>query len=348
MPASTNSPELDRLAALDAYQTLDEEGAGAFDRYTRLAATIMGTPMAAISLVGSDRVWLKYAFGLPPRVFDRRETLCADTILQDEPAVVSDALLDARFAQLAVVRGAPHVRFYAGAPLRTPGQLRVGTLCVFDTQPRPVNADRLARLEDLAGAVVTTFELFKSMREIKLLALSDALTGLPNRLHLYHALAGAIARAVRYRTPFSLLYIDCDNFKHVNDTMGHICGDVLLQSLATAMRACLRTEELPGRMGGDEFMVILPAAGPQAAQRAGERVRTVCNAAMEAEGWPTTLSVGAITFLLPPASADDAIALADEVMYEAKRGGKNQVRSAIVGKRQRLTVLEPTRGRATF
>ena len=347
MAASTVRPELDRLAALDAYQTLDGEGSGAFDRYTRLAATIMNTPMAAISLVGADRVWLKYAFGLPPSVFELRETLCADAIQQDGPSVVSDALLDTRYAQLDVVRGEPHVRFYAGVPLCTPGQQRVGMLCAFDTQPRVATPDRLARLEDLAGAVVTTFELFKSMREIKLLALTDALTGLPNRLNLYHALAGAIARALRSRKPLSLLYIDCDNFKHVNDTLGHICGDALLQSLATALRACLRTEELPGRMGGDEFMVILPAAGPQAAQRAAERVRAVCNAAMEADGWPTTLSVGAVTFLLPPASADAAIAIADQVMYAAKQGGRNQVRAAVVGERQRLTVIEPVIGRAT-
>ncbi|MEJ1977093.1 MAG: diguanylate cyclase [Acetobacteraceae bacterium] len=209
------------MAALDAYQILDTDYDEAFDRYTRVAATLVGTPIAAISFVDADRQWFKSVYGMTLRQTAREHAFCAHTILGSLPLVVEDALQDPRFANNPLVIGEPWVRFYAGAPLLTPAGLSVGSLCTIDTRPRSISLEQSRGLADLADAIVTTLELYKTMREMKQLALTDALTGLANRVQFFRFLKASIAPLLRHGRPLSLLYLDCDNFKQLNDVSGH-------------------------------------------------------------------------------------------------------------------------------
>jgi GAF domain-containing protein len=152
-PAPLPADEERRLGALRALNVLDTEREERFDRITRLAAALFDVEMAAVSLIDTERQWFKSSVGLGVRQTPRDASFCGHAILGDDVMVVPDALLDARFADSPLVTGHPHVRFYAGAPLRLPDGSRIGMLCLMDRRPRDLSDTDRARLRDMAGLV---------------------------------------------------------------------------------------------------------------------------------------------------------------------------------------------------
>ncbi|MBL8218530.1 MAG: PAS domain S-box protein [Bryobacterales bacterium] len=152
--------EIARLAALRRYGVLDTEPEDSYDRLTRIAAQLFQTSSAAVCMIDEQRQWFKSCHGLSVSESPRAGSFCSHTILGAEPMVVCDARRDPRFAASPFVTGAPFLRFYAGAPLITPAGHRVGTLCVFDTEPRASAEPTLLRsLTDLAALTVSQLEL---------------------------------------------------------------------------------------------------------------------------------------------------------------------------------------------
>src|SRR5205085_4824768 len=129
--------EAKRLAALQRYQVLDTPEDAAFDRITEMAARLFQAPVAVISFVDRDRQWFKSHFGLNITETPRAASFCTHAILSDDVMVVPDAAKDERFRGAPMSVGSVRIRFYAGAPLITPAGLRLGTLAVMDTRPRP-------------------------------------------------------------------------------------------------------------------------------------------------------------------------------------------------------------------
>jgi two-component system, sensor histidine kinase len=168
LEASLHPREAARTAALDATGLLDSSQEQAFDDLVSLAATLMQTPIALISLVDKDRQWFKARIGLEATQTPRRFAFCAHAILNaDQPFVVEDASLDVRFADNPLVCGAPNVRFYAGIPLKDPEtQLPLGTLCTISDQPRRIEADDLLPLRALARQVEHLFSLLLRNRDL--------------------------------------------------------------------------------------------------------------------------------------------------------------------------------------
>jgi len=157
------------------------------------------------------------------------------------------------------------------------------------------------------------------------LAQTDHLTGLANSRRFLARLTEEIARAQRVGRPFTLAYADLDNFKTVNDRRGHAAGDRALVVVADTLVTSLRRTDLAARLGGDEFAVLLPETDEAAARRALGNAASSVLTAMEAHGWPITLSIGAVTFTSTPTTADEAIGVADELMYRVKAEGKNRI-----------------------
>ena len=150
--------EADRLAALRRYRILDTEPEERFDDLALLASQICGTPMALISLVDRDRQWFKARVGVDVQQTPRDIAFCAHAIHQPNMFVVPDALQDARFCDNPLVRTAPHIRFYAGAPLVTADGQALGTICVLDLKPRVLTKAQEAALEALKRQVVSQLE----------------------------------------------------------------------------------------------------------------------------------------------------------------------------------------------
>ncbi len=171
--------------------------------------------------------------------------------------------------------------------------------------------------------------LAESLENEKLRASTDALTGALNRQEFGRWISLEQKRSKRYQRPFSIAFIDLDNFKQVNDRFGHAAGDRLLQLFVDTVRRSLRSIDHIGRLGGDEFAILLPETGGETALDVIGRIRAKSLEILRQEGFPITASIGLATYA--PSHADNGIQLhhADELMYEAKRQGKDQIQYRI-------------------
>lgn len=160
-------------------------------------------------------------------------------------------------------------------------------------------------------------------------ARTDQLTGIANRRRFNELAGDEIRRSRRYRNPFTVMYIDIDNFKVVNDTMGHSEGDHLLRQVAETIGKSIRESDTVARLGGDEFALLLPEAGDSAARSVAAKVRGRLAEEVERR-WPVTFSIGMVTYLNAPATVDDMIRRADLLMYEVKGTGKDELRHEVV------------------
>jgi two-component sensor histidine kinase len=156
--------ESQRINALNRYDVLDTPPDGSFDRITSLAARRFGVPISIISLVDHDRIWFKSHHGLNVKQIGRDPGLCASAILSDQPHVLADAAVDPRSLANPLVAGDFGLRFYVGVPLRTHDGFSLGTLCVIDKEPRPVDQKQIDDLRDLASLVMDQMELRLSAR----------------------------------------------------------------------------------------------------------------------------------------------------------------------------------------
>ncbi|MEW6113469.1 MAG: GGDEF domain-containing protein, partial [Thermodesulfobacteriota bacterium] len=150
-------------------------------------------------------------------------------------------------------------------------------------------------------------------------------TGTLNSRAFHETAQREIERTSRYWHPYTLAYLDIDDFKAVNDSHGHAAGDELLVTVAETLADNIRNSDALARVGGDEFVILFPEMGAARARRAMHRLKDNVGQKMKEKRWPVTLSVGLVTFLTPADSVDTMLQQADGLMYEAKRSGKNKV-----------------------
>jgi len=165
-----------------------------------------------------------------------------------------------------------------------------------------------------------------ALKREKELSSTDSLTGLMNLRMFYQQATGELMRAKRFNRPFTLAYIDIDNFKLINDNHGHMTGDLVLHSVADTMRTRLRRTDLIARIGGDEFAAFLPETEFTPGTMVISKLQEALLKAMDKHHWKVTFSIGAVTFYKFGEPLKDVIHQADEMMYRAKAGGKNTIR----------------------
>jgi diguanylate cyclase (GGDEF)-like protein len=159
--------------------------------------------------------------------------------------------------------------------------------------------------------------------EIERLATRDALTGLANRRLLEETLDLELARARREGTPLSVVVVDVDNFKEINDTHGHLVGDDVLRDIGSVLDANTKAFDLAARYGGDEFVVILPGCTRADVETVGQRLRRAVAAGVD--GIPVSVSAGVATLPDDAADGERLLVAADAALYEAKRAGRDRV-----------------------
>lgn len=324
MPASVFelSHERHRLAALHRYDVLDTPPEEAFDRISRLAQRLFAVPMAAVVFIDERRQWFKSRRGIAATELARGPHFCNYTLEAPEALIIPDTRADSRFRDNPLVIGQPGIRFYAGIPLRTPDDLSIGTLCVMDTSPREVTSSDIDTLVDLAALVMTVLAL-------RLHASTDALTGAMSRRAFRSEAERAILLARSGGHDLACLMIDLDHFKAINDGHGHSTGDQVLRACAEICRSELGASDLIGRLGGEEFAVLLPGADAARAKLIAERVRAAIAAArIRGRRGPLsiTASLGIATLDGAASGLDALLARADAALYRAKQEGRNRSR----------------------
>ncbi|MEX2501597.1 MAG: sensor domain-containing diguanylate cyclase [Trueperaceae bacterium] len=485
-PYPLPTSEADRLAEVARYAIVDTDPEEAFDRFVRIATRVFDTAIGLVTIVGDHHQSFKACYGLDGRGTSREIRFCTHAIANDALLIVPDATADPRFRDNPLVTGSTGVRFYAGAPLRTPSGEVLGTLCVLDWRPRPDFDDRDASLlQELADATMHAIEQrlhgialaeahgrerartawasdrsaillrisrheplevvlgdlalpsalheeegeawsyvregngwrrygasggsrredeapdpvrdafgsdaavgpvaartvhgddpdapageaavlqpirgegavpigvlvrFGSMRafadddvrirqedaawlagvalqQAELLerlqrqAFYDGLTGLPNRQLLHDRLEQKLERAERNASGVSLLFLDLDGFKEVNDRFGHATGDRLLVEVAQRLASAVRSEETLARIGGDEFVILIRTDRPDAERIVLGRIEGALAPGFEVGGEAVvvTPSIGVARY---PDDATDVVGLlsvADDRMYGVKQ-----------------------------
>lgn len=351
MPEAPLHPqESDRLATLRACDLLDTEPEDGYDDAVQLAAALCGTPIALVTLVDKHRQWFKARIGIEDGETPRRASFCAHAVAEEATVVVEDARLDPRFSDNEAVTGPPQIVHYAGAIVRAPNGLPLGTVCVADYRPRQLTRAQIVGLEALArqiGALIATrqncslleryavelsearlhlevqtSQLEDANEQLSRLATTDPLTGISNRRAFSERLERELTRCSPKR-PVALLMIDIDDFKGYNDAYGHGEGDVTLRQVADLLNRLLRPGDLAARYGGEEFCVLLPDAGADTGERVAERIRK----AIESYPWPfrpITVSLGVAAATNRCHQADALFADADGALYASKRAGRNR------------------------
>ncbi len=176
----------------------------------------------------------------------------------------------------------------------------------------------------LSMGLLVSFLREKMERE-EALTHSDALTGAVNRAFLFRLMQMEVVRLARYKRPFTVIYIDLDNFRAVNERLGSEAADQVLIRVVKCIQSHLRATDTVSRVEGDEFAILLPETGREASEVVTSKIHRVLTDAMHEQSWPVSFSMGALSCVRPPKSVDDIFLRADLLMQEVKQGGKNRV-----------------------
>jgi diguanylate cyclase (GGDEF)-like protein len=317
------SNELDRLSAVRAYEILDSQPEVDFDALTRLAANALNMPAAVIGMMDANRLWFKSQLGLGVPQLDRQIAFCAYAVLNpEELLIVEDLRLDPRFKENPLVTQPPYLRFYAGAVLIDPKGYALGTIAVVDTNPRKFSETQGLILKDLSKLVITALQSRYRALQLENLAMTDHLTGLANRAQFERTLKSEIAQFRVTGKPFTVFYMDLDNFKMVNDTFGHSAGDEVLVKVGHLIAQQVRTGDITARLGGDEFGIFMRDGNKGLASSLAKRiVKSVTKPITLTSGDCVSIgiSIGVATYSDDTQTIDSLMSLADQALYIDKR-----------------------------
>ena len=224
------------------------------------------------------------------------------------------------------------VGLWSGMVLSFAGALIAGCAAAMEESERLGAAvlgwNGLMQLGASIALVLVLSALRNRLEAEESLARTDTLTKIPNRRAFFEVAQHELERARRNGRPLTLVYLDVDDFKDVNDRLGHAEGDALLVVVARTLRAGTRAMDSVARLGGDEFALLLPETNAEMAEALLDRVRAALLDGTADHGWNVRFSTGAAVFHAPAASVDEMMARADELMYAAKRSEKGSVRIA--------------------
>ena len=284
--------------------------------WNRACEILTGTQ--AKDVIGTNRQWRAF--------YASQRPIMADLVLDGAQEGAVDRLYHGRFKPSTLVHGGyeaedyfPHFGesgrwlFFTAAPLRNTAGEVVGAI---------------ETLQDVSERRRAEEALKESEERYRLLSVTDALTGLFNSRYMHERLRSEVERAQRYKRPLSLMILDADHFKRINDTFGHLVGDLVLQKLAQVIRATLRRTDNGFRYGGEEFVILMPEAPISAAQSLAERLRLAFSEEVvfsdQGQEVHCTISIG-VAQLRQDEDARSLLHRADEATYVAKHQGRNCV-----------------------
>lgn len=333
---SVNDPA--RLKALADYKIIDTGYETAFDGLVKLTALVCETPIALISLVEESRQWFKAEHGLGVRETPIDQSICRHAMLEEDVLVINDTLNDPRTIDNPLVCGRENnLRFYAGALLKS-GAYPLGALCVLDYQPRTLRPEQLEALKLIREQVMHLLdmrrhnlhqrhivqELDEARNSLQRQAHLDPLTGLLNRRAIEKRLLFELESPDTPPTPCAVMLLDLNDFKQINDVYGHLSGDRALKHIAHLMHKSIRSTDILGRWGGDEFLVIMPNTTTEQARSTAERIAESLaeNPLSGTAGHSVGVSIGIVS-AQSYRSVPALLQAADAAMYRAKRSDQS-------------------------
>ncbi|MEM8633502.1 MAG: sensor domain-containing diguanylate cyclase [Pseudomonadota bacterium] len=338
--------EQQRSEVLQRFNIFSNAGSAEANQTANIVRLAFDVPMVLVSLNQRYRSWFCARAGIAPGTEGAIEDFCSLGQLSRTSFVVADAAREHYFADQPVVQGKPGIRFFAGAPLLNSVGQRFGTLCLMDTKPRSFAEREVTLLTGMAimisneiclrsagrYAVQDLVEAEQDRCDLYNLATTDELTDALNRRSFFYLSKREIRRCKRQHSPISVIMLDIDHFKRVNDVHGHAVGDDVIAKLAKVVSSLIRDHDIFGRLGGEEFGLVLPDTTLHAAISIAERIRNAAAALLlstDAGTLKITISLGVDEYGSNDSGIEEALDRADQALYRAKRNGRNRVEFAI-------------------
>ena len=318
-PIPLNEPH--RLRELERYGLDDGTDDPHLCRILDLTADVLQMPIGLISLVEQNCQRFLCRHGLEASSTPRDMAFCAHAIAGDEPLIVVDALDDERFANNPLVLGPPHIRFYAGVPLRTQRGYNLGTLCVIDSTPRTLSPQQQRQLSAFAALLMREIE-WRHLRGL------CPLTGLHRRESFFVLAQKEFGRAQQNHWPLALLSFDIDNFRQINMRWGHAAGDQVLVDLVSLCQTMIDEDDLMARIYDEEFSVLIVGKDDAAALALGELVRhslTQMHGVFSTSEYRVCISGGISALGSLDGAFEDLFGRAEQALMLAKNNGRNQI-----------------------
>jgi len=316
---------LDELASqLDLSQVLK--------RILVLLKTVLNYDSATLFLREQDKFKVVAARGfqhtarLINRTFPATELLLREIQMVKAPIILDDAQNDPRFDKW---EGSDLIRGWMGVPLIRHDEF-IGLLTIDNYNPSAYTQEDASLALSFANSAAIVIENARLFEQTQKMALTDTLTGIYNRRYFYELAQKEFSRSKRYQSPMSVILIDIDHFKNVNDHYGHLAGDQVLMQFVQRIQEELRTSDILARFGGEEFIILLPETNLGDATQVAERLREVTAQypflLVTAQAF-ITISLGVSCFRFTTLSLDHLIDESDKALYEAKQFGRNRVRT---------------------
>jgi diguanylate cyclase (GGDEF)-like protein len=310
-----------------------------FDCITNIGAQLFNAPVCTLALADAEKNRFNACVAMDIREAFRNTFFGGNVVADSEPRVIEDTLRDVRWLGDPLVHIAPQIRFFARHPIRGLGGAALGTLYILDFKPREFPPEQLRLLEEFVFLIELSFfargittvqkalgaKLDLARRE----SLVDPLLRIWNRGGIKAIIDEQHKSALEMRVPFSILMIDIDHFKNVNDHHGHIAGDTVLKAVTGVLLASLRKDDELGRYGGEEFIAILPNTDAINAEVLARRLNDSVSdlkVHMPAGLIGCTVSIGVAEWApARPESVQALVHRADAALLSAKQCGRNRV-----------------------
>ncbi|RBO93447.1 diguanylate cyclase (GGDEF)-like protein [Pseudochrobactrum asaccharolyticum] len=332
-PFEVPANEAERLVSVRSLLPSDLTISDELNILTTLVQDVFHAASCSVTIIDEDWQRIAATSGIKAADCPREKSGCTHVVFSGQPLIVPDMRLHPAFRQQDYVTGEPGFRFYAGFPLAIDEGLTLGALCVIDTKPRDFDSHQCAEMRSfaqLASALLSLQRKNTMLQSDKVTlrknALTDPLTQLYNRRALKEHVAPFLRQHTESKQSAGILLLDMDNFKTINDTYGHPAGDRLLKQAADRIRSVLGADDIPVRIGGDEFCVILPAV------QNDTDLQIIADRMVEAFRMPFKISghdvysAASIGTLLTPEDGTTSEQLsrhADKALYMAKARGRN-------------------------
>ncbi len=317
--------ELNLINKLTQIITSSPDIGRVYKKFTQELRKVMDADWASVVLLEGDKLRFFALSSIACHLWKQGDVIKAEGtatayVVKTKRALAEDDLLQKHLFWTGKVHLNYGIKSIVYVPLLSKGE-GIGALIIGSQRPQAYGVREVGLLEQLAGQLATAIENFCLYQQLQRQAITDELTGLFNRRYFENRLTEEIVRYSRYGKPFSVLFLDMDNFKNYNDGYGHRAGDSLLREISQIIKKVVRKIDLCFRYGGDEFAIISPETTAEEAYEVAERVRTKIASEMEIKKIVLTVSLGVACFPADGATGEGILRAADTALFYAKQSG---------------------------
>jgi diguanylate cyclase (GGDEF)-like protein len=331
-PVAANEEE--RLRGVERFTLEIEDKNSQLHEVLELSTKVLEVPAGMISIVGEKEQKILSEINMPETTIERKSAICSYTIAEDKPLIISDTGEDERFKKYPMVLGGPRIRFYAGVPLQTRKNLKIGTICMLDQIPHQWDKQKIWELGKFASLVMNELEWRHKLNLCPI-------TGLHQQKMMWQLGEKELERCRSKKEALSMLVLDIDNFSQINQRWGHQTGDWVLKDFCKMCEHQTREEDLLCRLDDESFGLLLVGRTIDDAVMIGEEIRQGAERLLgifSRFGYKIHVSGGASSLSDHDRDFTDLFERSKRALSVAKGNGRNQIASLVI--REKNTRLQ--------